>query len=128
MEKKTTNKTNQVIVERETYEKNGNQYFAYFVKGVVRGKDVKAGIQPTDFGGYTLLDIIFVGDGIVNLEARPFEFKDEKSGEVISGVSYFVVTVDENGEIYECKVKASRQSDKQLLAMILRYQNLIQFY
>jgi len=120
MEKKTNNKTNNVIVERETYEKNGNQYFAYFVKGVVRGKDVKAGIQPTDFGGYTLLDIIFVGDGIVNLEARPFEFKDEKSGEMINGISYFVVTVDENGEVYECKVKASRQSDKQLLAMILR--------
>jgi len=120
MEKKVDTKKNKVIVERGTYEKNGNQYFAYSVRGVVRGKDVKAGILPTDFGGYTLLDIIFVGDGIVNLEARPFEFKDEKSGEMINGISYFVVTVDENGEVYECKVKASRQSDKQLLAMILR--------
>ena len=40
---------------------------------------------------------------------------------MISGVSYMVVTVDEKtGEVFECKVKASRQSDKQLLAMILR--------
>jgi len=121
MEKKVNVKTNKVVVERETYEKNGNQYFAYFVKGVVRGKDVKAGILPSDFGGYTLLDIIFAGDEQVYLEARPFEFKDEKSGEMISGVSYMVVTVDEKtGEVFECKVKASRQSDKQLLAMILR--------
>ena len=36
MEKKVNVKTNKVVVERETYEKNGNQYFAYFVKGVVR--------------------------------------------------------------------------------------------
>ena len=47
-------------------------------------------------------------------------FKDEKSGEVISGVSYFVVTVDENGEIYECKVKPFRASDKALLNMLVR--------
>ena len=70
--------------------------------------------------GFEVTYVSVLYNGIVNLEARPFEFKDEKSGEMINGISYFVVTVDENGEVYECKVKASRQSDKQLLAMILR--------
>ena len=120
MEKKVNVKSNKVVVERETYEKNGNQYFTYFVRGVVRGKEVKAGVMPLDFGGYTLLDIVFNGEKQADLEARPFEFKDEKTGSVISGTSYMVVSVDENGEVYECKIKASRQSDKQLLAMILR--------
>ena len=113
-------KVNKVLVERETYEKNGKEYFAYFVKGIVKGKEVKAGIMPHDFGGYSLLDIVFMDAKQVELEARPFEFKDEKTGALISGTSYVVISFDENGEAYECSVKPARQSDKQLLQMILR--------
>ena len=120
MEKKVEAKKNKIVVEREIYEKDGKEYFAYFVRGVVRGKEVKAGVIPLDFGGYTLLDIVFNGAKQADLEARPFEFKDEKTGAVISGTTYVVVSYDENGEIYECNVKHARPSDKQLLAMILR--------
>lgn len=31
----------QIFVERETFEKNGRTYFSYFIKGNIRGKDVK---------------------------------------------------------------------------------------
>ena len=37
-ENKKNVKVNKVLVERETYEKNGKEYFAYFVKGNVKGK------------------------------------------------------------------------------------------
>ena len=46
-----------IFVERETYSKNDKEYYTYFIKGNVRGKDVKIGIAPPDIGGYTSLDI-----------------------------------------------------------------------
>ena len=49
----------------------------------------------------------------------PYEIKDDKGG-VITGQTYSVRSIDENGEVFECRVKASRQSDKQLLSMIVR--------
>ena len=119
MEKKTNLKSNNIVVERETYEKNGNEYFAYFVKGNVRGKDVKASVKPLDIGGYTLLDIVFNGELKADLVTTPYEIKDDKGG-VITGQTYSVRSIDENGEVFECRVKASRQSDKQLLSMIVR--------
>ena len=48
-----------IIVERETYEKNEKTYFSYFVRGTVGGKEVKAVLSPSDFGGFTVLDLIF---------------------------------------------------------------------
>ena len=37
MEKKDA----KIVVERETFEKNGKTYFSYFIKGKIRGKDVR---------------------------------------------------------------------------------------
>ena len=113
-------KENQIVVERETYEKNGKQYFSYFVKGNVRGKDVKASVMPLDIGGYTVLDIVFGNEMKAELVLNPYEIKDEKTGTVVKGNSYAVRSVDENGEVYECPIKPSKQSDKALLNMLLR--------
>lgn len=113
-------KENQIVVERETYEKNGKQYFSYFVKGNVRGKDVKASVMPLDIGGYTVLDIVFGNEMKAELVLNPYEIKDEKTGSVMSGNTYSVRSVDENGEIYECRIKPAKNSDKSLLNMILR--------
>ena len=45
----------QIYVERETYEKNEKTYYTYFIKGVIRGREVRIGIAPphseTDSGG-----------------------------------------------------------------------------
>ena len=57
MAKNTNN--NQIFVERETFEKNGRTFFSYFIKGNIRGKDVKVAVVPPDRGGYTVLDIVF---------------------------------------------------------------------
>ena len=64
-----------VKVERETFEMDGKTYFGYFIKGNIRGRDVKIGIKPPDNGGYTVLDIVFDGAMAADLEVTPFEMK-----------------------------------------------------
>ena len=94
-----------VKVERETFEMDGKTYFGYFIKGN---------------GGYTVLDIVFDGAMAADLEVTPFEMKTE-DGKVIAGNTYAVTSLDpETGEVYSCKVKPARESDKTLLQMLLR--------
>ncbi|MBS5850347.1 MAG: hypothetical protein KIC36_05060 [Clostridium sp.] len=114
------NQNNQIFVERETFEKNGRTFFSYFIKGNIRGKDVKVAVVPPDRGGYTVLDIVFGDQMAAQLVAKPFEIKDEATGKIIAGNTYSVQTVDEDGEIYECAVKPYRSSDKSLLNMLLK--------
>ena len=109
-----------IFVERETFEKNGKVYFSYFIKGAIRGKEVKINIMPPDKGGYTVLDIVFGEAMSAELTVTPFEMKDEATGRIISGKTYGVRSVDEDGTVYECKIKPFRQSDKALLEMLLR--------
>lgn len=110
----------QIYVERDTFEKDGKTYYSYFIKGKVRGKDVRVAIVPPDKGGYAVLDIVF-GDAMsAELVAKPYEIKDDSTGKVITGNSYAVRSVDENGEEYECAVKPFRSSDKALMNMLLR--------
>lgn len=104
-----------IYVEKETFEYNGKEYYGYYIKGVVRGREVKIGIAPpnkeTDKGGYTVLDLVFGEADKAELVLVPYEIRDEKTGKVVKGNSYLVRTVDENGEVYECPVKPSRTSD-----------------
>ena len=99
----------QIFVERETFEKNGRTFFSYFIRGNIRGKDVKVAVVPPDKGGYTVLDIVFGNEMSAELILKPYEIKDEATGRV-----------DEDGEIYECSVKPYRNSDKALLAMLVK--------
>lgn len=109
-----------IMVEREAYEKNGKSYFAYYINGKVRGIDVKVKVVPPDMGGYTVLDIVYLGAKAVELSLTPFNFTDERSGREISGTTYSVKSFDENGDVYECKVKPFRDSDKNILNMLLK--------
>ena len=114
------NKKEIVMVERETYEKNDRTFFTYFIKGKIRGKDVRVAVTPPDKGGYTVLDIVFGNEMKAELVTKPYEIKDETSGTIIKGNTYSVRSVDENGEIYECPIKPFRQSDKALLNMLMK--------
>ena len=112
--------TNNIFVERETYTKDDKEYFTYFIKGNVRGRDVKVGIAPPDIGGYTALDIVFGDENILPLVVKPFEIRDEKTKKVTKGNTFAVASKDEaTGKIYECKIKPARGSDKDLLDMLL---------
>ena len=110
-----------IFVERETYTKDDKEYFSYFIKGNVRGRDVRIGLMPPDVGGYPVLDIVFDGAMKAELNLKPFEIRDEKTKKVTKGNTYAVVSKDEaTGKIYECKVKPARGSDKDLLDMLLK--------
>ena len=110
---------NQIKVERDTYEKDGKTYYSYFIKGNVRGRDIRVLIVPPDKGGYTVLDIVFGEEMEAELVLNPYEIKDDSTGRVIKGNSYAVRTVDADGEVYECAIKPFRASDKALLQMLL---------
>ena len=110
------NKT--VMVERETYEKNGKTYFSYFIKGNIRGIDVKINVQPHDIGGYNVLEVVFNGGKEAELVTRPWEMKDERTGKVSSGLTFAVVSYDEDGSVYECAIRPAQKSDKDLLNML----------
>ena len=113
-------KANKIMVEREAFEKNGKNYFSYFIRGKIRGKDVRVAVIPPDRGGYTVLDIVFGNEMKTELVLNPFEIKDDATGKVIKGNSYLVRSTDENGEVYECKIKPDRNSDKTLLNMLIK--------
>ena len=108
-----------IVVEREVVNKNGKSYYTYFIKGKIRNKDVRIAVTPPDFGGYTVLDIVFGNEMKAELVAVPYEMKDA-SGNVVSGNSYMVRSVDDNGDVFECKIKPFRPSDKSLLNMLMR--------
>ena len=111
---------NNVKVEREEFEYEGKKYFGYFLKGNVYGRDVKVGIKPPDNGGYTVLDIFFESQAEPTLTVTPFEITAE-DGRVIRGNTYAVECADvETGEMFTCKVKPARESDKTLLQMLLK--------
>ena len=113
-------KENNIMVERETFEKDGKQYFSYFIKGKIRGKEVRIAVIPPDRGGYAVLDIVFGTETKAELVINPFEIKDETTGKVIKGNTYLARTVDENGEVFECNIKPYRNSDKMLLNMLIQ--------
>ncbi len=110
---------NNIMVERETYKKNDKEFYTYFIKGVIRGKAVKVAVVPPDNGGYAVLDIVFGNEMAAQLVVTPFEMTDE-AGKKITGNTYAVHSEDADGTVYECKVKPFRQSDKNMLNMLLR--------
>ena len=113
-------KNDMIFVERETFETNGKTYFTYFIKGNIRGKDIKVAVVPPDKGGYTVLDIVFGNTMAAELVVKPFEIKDDATGKVISGNTFAVQSYDENGDVYECAIKPFRSSDKALLNMLIK--------
>ncbi len=114
---------NEIKVEKASFEYKGNTCYEYFISGVVRGREVKIKLGPSDpldRGGYTVLDIVFGDESTADFVVEPFEFQDA-SGKLITGKRYIVRTTDkETGEIYECAVKPVRNSDKSLLAMLVK--------
>ena len=108
-----------IKVERETYTKDDKAYFSYFIKGIIRGREVRIAVVPPDNGGFRVLDIVFDNAMSADLVLKPYEIKDDK-GKVLKGNTYAVVSKDKDGTEYECGIKPFRNSDKTLLNMLLR--------
>lgn len=113
-----------LIVEREIYTaKDGKEYSAYFVKTRVYGKSVKIDLMPRDSGGYIVLEIMFEqATDVVTLTATPSTMKDEKTGREIAYTAYKATCTGADGETLETEIKPKRNSDKTLIAFLLREQ------
>lgn len=108
-----------IYVKRELVTKEDKEFYSYFIDGVIRGKEARVLISAPDFGGYKVLDIVFGDMDEAELTVQNLEMTDAK-GKVTTYKKYGVKSVDENGEIYECKIKPFRASDKDLLDMLLK--------
>ena len=107
-----------LFVERESFiGTDGKQYWAYVLKGDVRGRAVKVDFAPKDKGGYEPLDIVFMVKDTAEL-IMTTETMTDVNGKKNTYVSYKVRNADELG-VLECGVKPSRDSDKALLTMVI---------
>lgn len=111
-----------LYLEREKYinKNSGKENYSYFVKGSVKGKELKAQMSPPDISGYAILDIIFDENDKVELKATPFSITDKATGQVITGNTYSVQYIDEDGEIIDYKVKPYKPTDKTTLKLLLK--------
>ena len=109
------------IVEREMFDYKGNNYYQYFVRATLRGRELKVQLAPKEKSqkAFEILDIVFGDAQSAELVITPFEVQGE-NGNTISGNSYAIRTIDEDGEVYEVKVKPYKDCDKDLLKMLLK--------
>ena len=64
-----------IKVERETYTKDDKTYFSYFIKGVIRGREVRIAVVPPDNGGFRVLDIVFDNAMSADLILKPTKLR-----------------------------------------------------
>ncbi len=98
--------------------KDGRPYFAYIVRGIIRGQAKKIDFAPKDKGGYEPLDILFDIAPKAELTMSEETMKDD-DGEKTHYTAYNVHVVDEDGIVWDCDVKPQRNSDKALLKFLL---------
>ena len=111
-----------VVLVREKLkprEKGAKPIYSYNVYGVVRGTEVRAGMIPPDKGGFQVLSLVFGESNELPIYCVPYEMKDEK-GHKVTGNTYKVMSYDEEGDVLECKVKPSRDSDKRILECLIK--------
>lgn len=115
-----------LVIEREAikgadgkqlFTKDDRPYFAYIVRGLVRGKEKKVDFVPKDKGGYEPLDILFEISPKAELIMNEEEMTDG-DGKKTQYTAYKARVIDEDGELYECGIKPQRDSDKALLKFI----------
>lgn len=107
------------LIEREKFVSKDKKksYWSYFIKGTLKGREVKVDLEAKDAGGYELLDLIFE-DAEVYLNVQEEKMTDER-GKVTRYMTYEAFSVDASGFVYSYKVKPSRESDKAVLTMLL---------
>lgn len=111
-----------LTVERDTYEtRDKKEYYNYFVRGQVRGREVRAELAPKnkDFDGYELLDLIFDIAPTAELYIHDEE-SETASGSKSRYTVYEVQNTDEDGILYSYKLKPRAESDKSILNVLLQ--------
>ncbi|MCM1441205.1 MAG: hypothetical protein NC131_18680 [Roseburia sp.] len=117
---------NLVLVREAVNDKNGKPivtrdgepFYAYNVRGLIRGQVKKVDFSGKDKGGFEPLGILFsISDKaeLVITEEEQTNFDGTKTHKMV----YTAQVVDEDGEKYTCEVKPQRNSDKALLDYML---------
>lgn len=113
-----------LIVEREKFTaKDGREMWGYAVHGNVRGRETKVDFNAFDQGGYEVLDMVFDIKPTAELEMREEVMTNGDTGEVHTYTVYTVSNTDEDGDELICRVKPARDSDKSILAYLLKKLN-----
>ena len=111
-----------LTVEREKYTaKDKKEYYVYFVRGKLRGREVQVDLVPKkrDFDGYGILDIIFDIAPTAELYVHEEESETATGGKTRYTV-YEVQNTDEDGILYSYKLKPRAESDKSVLNVLLQ--------
>ncbi len=114
-----------LIVEREKFTaKDGREMWGYAVHGKgVNGRETKVDFNAYDQGGYEVLDMVFDIKPTAELQMHDESMTDSETGEVRSYTIYEVSNVDEDGDELKCRIKPARDSDKSILAYLLKKLN-----
>ena len=111
-----------LTVERDTYEtRDKKEYYNYFVRGQVRGREVRAELAPKnkDFDGYELLDLIFDIAPTAELYIHDEESETASGSKSVYTV-YEIQNTDEDGILYSYKLKPRAESDKSIINVLLQ--------
>ena len=111
-----------LTVEREKYTaKDKKEYYGYFVRGKLRGREVQVDLVPKkrDFDCYGILDIIFDIAPTAELYVHEEESETATGGKTRYTV-YEVQNTDEDGILYSYKLKPRAESDKSVLNVLLQ--------
>ena len=107
-----------LIVEREKFT------WGYAVHGKgVNGRETKVDFNAYDQGGYEVLDMVFDIKPTAELIMHDETMVDGDTGEVRAYTVYEVANVDEDGDELKCRIKPARDSDKSILAYLLKKLN-----
>ncbi len=113
-----------LVVEREKFiAKDGREMWGYAVHGKVRGRDTKVDFNAYDQGGYEVLDMVFDIKPSAELLIHVESMTDKDTGEVREYTVYEVKNIDEDGDEISCRIKPARDSDKSILAYLLKKLN-----
>lgn len=107
--------------ERVPSQKLKKMLWIYYVKGEIRGKEVKANFAPSgkdDVATFTNLDIIFGTENTAQIyEKRTTTERNEKK---VTYISYQVYWQDEFGEDFIATVKPQKDSDKSIFEYLCK--------
>lgn len=121
----TAKSEKRLIVEREKFtSKDEREMWGYAVHGKgVNGRETKVDFNAYDQGGYEVLDMIFEIKSTAELQMHDESMTDSETGEVRTYTVYEVSNVDADGDELRCRVKPARDSDKSILAYLLKKLN-----
>lgn len=96
---------------------DGRKFWNYFVKGMKKGKEIKADLTPKDMGGYEQLDDIFEDRDKVLLTIT--NGTRDSGGKKVKFTSYSVVGEGDYGIKYSISMKQRESSDLSALEYLI---------